>query len=68
MGIQFSDKEHLELLKKLSVDGKHFKYHCNSGFQEGTVLLLKKHLTVSGNVFACHNLVEEGEVSLASGG
>ena len=68
MRIQYSDKERLELLKKLSADGKHFKYHCNSGSQEGTVLLPKKHLTMSGNVFGCHNLVGEGEVSLASGG
>ena len=67
MRIQFSDKERLELLKKLSADGKHFKYHCNSGSQEGTVLS-KKHLTVSGNVLGCHNLVGEGEMSLASGG
>ena len=67
MRIQFSDKERLELLKKLSADGKHFKYHCNSGSQEGTVLS-NKHLTVSGNVLGCHNLVGEGEMSLASGG
>ena len=68
MRIQFSDKERLELLKKLSADGKHFKYHCNSCSQEGTVLLPKKHLTVSGNVLGCHNLVGEEEMSLASGG
>ena len=40
----------------------------NSGSQEGTVLLPKKHLTVSGNILGCHNLVGEGEMSLASGG